>query len=265
MRLDKLLVVRDFFSSRERAQDAIIQKTVTVNGKIVDKPSKEVADDASIEVIDIFNKYVSRGGLKLEKAIEEFELDFTGKSVLDVGSSTGGFTDCALKHGATFVTAVDVGTNQLHPSLMNIPEVQSIENRDFRELTPDEVGNRQYDFIVSDVSFISLSYLLPHFKPFLKDDGQCVLLIKPQFEAGASFLNKSGIVTDEKGYKIAIQRVTQEAVLNGLYLNRINISTLFEKVKNVEFISLFSHTDTRFHLDYNALFKTVKEVKKSLK
>ena len=99
----------------------------------------------------------------------------------------------------------------------------------------------------------------------IKDDGQCVLLIKPQFEAGASFLNKSGIVTDEKGYKIAIQRVTQEAVIHGLYLNQINISTLFEKVKNVEFISLFSHTDTRYRLDYNALFKIVKEVKKSLK
>lgn len=265
MRLDKLLVSREFFTSRERAQDAIVQKTVTVNGKIVDKPSKEVAEDATIEVIDIFNKYVSRGGLKLEKAIEDFGLDFVGKTVLDVGSSTGGFTDCALKHGAAFVTAVDVGTDQLHPSLQNLPQVQSIENRDFRELTPEEVGGRRYDFIVSDVSFISLSYIIPYFKPFLKEGGQCVLLIKPQFEAGASFLNKSGIVTDEKGYKIAIQRVTQEAVIHGLYLNQINISTLFEKVKNVEFISLFSSTDTRYRLDYNALFKTVKEVKKALK
>lgn len=265
MRLDKLLVSRDFFTSRERAQDAIIQKTVTVNGKLIDKPSKEVAEDATIEVIDIFNKYVSRGGLKLEKAIEDFELDFSGKSVLDIGSSTGGFTDCALKHGASFVTAIDVGTEQLHPSLRNLENVQSIENHDFRELKPDEVGNRQYDYIVSDVSFISLSYLIPFFKPFLKEEGMCVLLIKPQFEAGASFLNKSGIVTDEKGYKIAIQRVTQEAVVNGLYLNKINISTLFEKVKNVEFISLFSHTDTRYRLDYNDLFKIVKEVKKGLK
>ncbi len=265
MRLDKLLVSRDFFASRERAQDAIIQKTVTVNGKLIDKPSKEVAEDATIEVIDIFNKYVSRGGLKLEKAIEDFELDFSGKSVLDIGSSTGGFTDCALKHGASFVTAIDVGTEQLHPSLRNLENVQSIENHDFRELKPDEIGNRQYDYIVSDVSFISLSYLIPFFKPFLKEEGMCVLLIKPQFEAGASFLNKSGIVTDEKGYKIAIQRVTQEAVVNGLYLNKINISTLFEKVKNVEFISLFSHTDTRYRLDYNDLFKIVKEVKKGLK
>ena len=151
MRLDKLLVSRGFFSSRERAQDAIVQKTVSVDGKIVDKPSKETAEDAAIEVIDIFNKYVSRGGLKLEKAIADFGLDFTGKSVLDVGSSTGGFTDCALKHGAAFVTAVDVGTGQLHPSLQGLPQVQSIENRDFRELTPEEVGGRRYDFIVSDV------------------------------------------------------------------------------------------------------------------
>ena len=121
MRLDKLLVTREFFTSRERAQDAIVQKTVSVDGKIVDKPSKEVAEDAALEVIDIFNQYVSRGGLKLEKAIADFGLDFTGKTVLDVGSSTGGFTDCALKHGAAFVTAVDVGTGQPRPEGGQIP------------------------------------------------------------------------------------------------------------------------------------------------
>ncbi len=265
MRLDKLLVAREFFSSRERAQDAIVQKTVMVAGKIIDKPSKEVAEDADIEVIDIFNKYVSRGGLKLEKAIEIFGLDFSGKEVLDIGSSTGGFTDCALKHGAAHVTAVDVGTRQLHESLSGHPQVLSLENKDFRELTPEEVGNRRYDFIVSDVSFISLTYLLPYFRPFLKDDGKCVLLVKPQFEAGASFLNKSGIVTDEKGYKVAIHRVEVEALNNGLHLNQIGISTLFEKVKNVEFLAVFSYKDTHFHFDYGQLFKDVKDLRKSLK
>lgn len=265
MRLDKLLVARGLFPSRERAQDAIVQHTVTVNGKLIDKPSKEVADDAAVEVIDIFNKYVSRGGLKLEKAIADFQLDFGGKSVLDIGSSTGGFTDCALKHGAAHVTAIDVGTRQLHPSLQGLPQVLSIENRDFRELTPQEVGNRQYDFIVSDVSFISLTYLIPYFHPFLKPDGQCMLLIKPQFEAGASFLNKSGIVTDEKGYKVAIHRVEMEALNHGLHLNNLAISTLFEKVKNTEFLSLFSLTDNHFRIDYPDLFKQVKEVRKNLK
>lgn len=265
MRLDKLLVAREFFTSRERAQDAIIQKTVTVGGKIVDKPSKDFPEDADIVVIDIFNKYVSRGGLKLERAIEEFGLDFSGCDVLDIGSSTGGFTDCALKHGAAHVTAVDVGTAQLHPSLQNHPQVLSIENTDFRELTPEAVSNRQYDYIVSDVSFISLTYIIPYFRPFLKDGGKCVLLIKPQFEAGSSFLNKSGIVTDEKGYKVAIHRVEVEALNHGLHLNRIGMSTLFEKVKNAEFLAEFSYVDTHYRFDYAELFKRVKEVRKALK
>lgn len=262
MRLDKLLVFRKIFTSRERAQDAIAQKTVSVNGKIIDKPSKDFSEDVDIEVIDIFNKYVSRGGLKLEKAIIDFALDFNGKDVLDVGSSTGGFTDCALKHGAAHVTAVDVGNGQLHESLQGHPQVFSIENKDFRELTPGEVGHRKYDFIVSDVSFISLTYVIPYFLPFLKEDGKCVLLIKPQFEAGPSFLNKSGIVVDEKGYKVAIHRVELEALNQGLHLNKISMSTLYEKVKNVEFLSLFSLSDHHFHVDYPALFKTVKETKK---
>lgn len=265
MRLDKLIVTRGLFSSRERAQDAIVQHTVKVDGRIIDKPSKEVPEEANIEVIDIFNKYVSRGGLKLEKAIADFQLDFAGKSVLDIGSSTGGFTDCALKHGAAHVTAVDVGTRQLHPSLQGLPQVLSIENRDFRELTPQEVGHRQYDFIVSDVSFISLTYIISYFQPFLKSDGQCVLLVKPQFEAGASFLNKSGIVTDEKGYKVALRRVEMEALNHGLHLNNLAVSTLFEKVKNTEFLSLFSTTDNHYHIDYIELFKKVKEIRKSLK
>ncbi|MBO4645216.1 MAG: TlyA family RNA methyltransferase [Bacteroidales bacterium] len=265
MRLDKLLVTRGIFSSRERAQDAIVQKTIAVDGKIIDKPSKEVVDDACIEVIDIFNRYVSRGGLKLEKAVEDFGLDFSGKTVLDVGSSTGGFTDCALKHGAAHVTAVDVGCGQLHPSLQNHPQVQSIENCDFRELAPADTTHHTHDFIVSDVSFISLTYLMPHFKAFLKEEGQLVLLIKPQFEAGPSFLNKSGIVTDDKAYKAAIRRVELEALNHGFHLNNLTISTLFEKVKNVEFLSLFSLTDNHFHIDYPTLFKAIKELRKNLK
>ena len=266
MRLDKLLVQRGYFSSRERAQDAVLQKTVTVNGTLVTKPSKETAEDAAIEVIDIFNKYVSRGGLKLEKAIADFGLDFSGAAVLDVGSSTGGFTDCALKHGAAFVAAVDVGTNQLHPSLRSHRQVLSIENKDFRELSAEDVGDRTFDFIVSDVSFISLTYIFPFFSKFLKNDGKLVLLIKPQFEAGASFLNNRGIVTSEKGYKLAIQRVEKEAVNNHFSMIGLSISTLFEKIKNVEFLSLFEreNVNTQFKIDYNQLFEDVKKLKKQV-
>jgi 23S rRNA (cytidine1920-2'-O)/16S rRNA (cytidine1409-2'-O)-methyltransferase len=231
MRLDKLLVEKKYFSSREKAQLTISQKLVKVNGEIVDKSSKDIDETATIEIIDIFNKYVSRGGLKLEKAITDFSLDFKGKRVLDIGASTGGFTDCALHAGADFVFAVDVGTEQLSPTLQNHPRVKFLENKDFRELSLEETGGKPFDFIVSDVSFISLTYIIPYLAPFLAEDGKLMLLIKPQFEAGASFLSKSGIVKDDKGLKISIQKVELEAINNGYFLNKLSISTLLKKIK----------------------------------
>ena len=134
MRLDKYLIENNFFSSREKAQTAIKHNTVKVNGNIVTKASMDITDQMEVEVIDLFNKFVSMGGLKLEKAMEDFGLDFQGKSVLDIGSSTGGFTDCALQNGAAHVVAVDVGTQQLADSLRQDSRVTSIENKDFREL-----------------------------------------------------------------------------------------------------------------------------------
>ncbi len=264
MRLDKYLTDNNFFSSREKAQTAIKHETVMVDGRIVTKASMEITDAMTVEVIDIFNKFVSMGGLKLEKAVKDFGLDFSGKSLLDIGASTGGFTDCALQCGAAMVTAVDVGTDQLVESLRNDPRVRSIENKDFRELTPEEVQNQQFDFIVSDVSFISLTYIIPYVDPFLKPDGQMMFLIKPQFEAGPSFLNKSGIVTDEKGYKTAIQKVVSCALSHRYYLQKLSISTLFEKQKNVEFLALFSRVPSRFEPNYQALFQEIKAVKKAL-
>lgn len=264
MRLDKYLTDNHFFPSREKAQTAIKHETVMVDGRIVTKASMDITDNMRVEVLDIFNKYVSMGGLKLEKAIKDFGLDFAGKTVLDIGASTGGFTDCALQHGAAQVTAVDVGTEQLVESLRNHPQVVSIENKDFRDLKPEGVQYQQFDFIVSDVSFISLTYIIPNVDSFLKPDGQMMFLIKPQFEAGPSFLNKSGIVTDEKGYKTAIQKVVNEALTHHFYLQKISVSTLFEKHKNVEFLSLFSRIPSRFVPDFASLFQEIKAIRKSL-
>ena len=265
MRLDKYLTDNNFFPSREKAQTAIKHETVMVDGRIVTKASMEITDSMKVEVIDLFNKYVSMGGLKLEKAIKDFGLDFAGKSVLDIGSSTGGFTDCALQHGAASVTAVDVGTDQLVASLRDDPRVTSIENKDFRELTPEEVHNQQFDYIVSDVSFISLTYIIPYVDSFLKPDGRMMFLIKPQFEAGPSFLSHSGIVIDEKGYKTAIQKVVSCALNHRYYLHNMAMSTLFEKHKNVEFLALFSRVPSRYEPDYAKLFQEVKAVKKELR
>ncbi len=264
MRLDKYLTDNNFFPSREKAQTAIKHETVKVDGRVATKPSMDITDAMKVEVTDLFNKFVSMGGLKLEKAIKDFGLDFAGKAVLDIGSSTGGFTDCALQHGAASVTAVDVGTDQLVESLRNHPKVTSIENKDFRELTSEDVLNQRFDFIVSDVSFISLTYIIPCVDPFLKPDGQLMFLIKPQFEAGPSFLNRSGIVTDEKGYKTAIQRVVSEAMNHHYYLHGIAISTLFEKHKNVEFLALFSRIPSRFAPNYPVLLQEVKALRKNL-
>lgn len=264
MRLDKYLIENNFFPSREKAQTAIKHNTVKVNGNIVTKASMDITDEMQVEVIDLFNKFVSMGGLKLDKAIQDFELDFHDKTVLDIGSSTGGFTDCALQYGAAKVVAVDVGTEQLADVLRQDERVTSLENCDFRELTPADIQNQTFDFIVSDVSFISLTYILPYCRQFLKPDGKMMLLIKPQFEAGPSFLSKSGIVIDEKGYKVAIKKVVDEALNQQFHLQNISVSTLFEKHKNVEFLALFGLTDTRFRLDINKLCEEVKEVKKRL-
>ena len=264
MRLDKYLTDNNFFPSREKAQTAIKHETVMVDGRIVTKASMDISDGMVVEVIDLFNKYVSMGGLKLEKAIKNFGMDFEGKRVLDIGASTGGFTDCALQHGAVSVTAVDVGTAQLVDSLRENPKVQSIENKDFRELTLEDVQNEPFDLIVSDVSFISLTYIIPHIDPFLKPDGQMMFLIKPQFEAGPSFLNKSGIVTDAKGYKTSIQNVMSSAMNHHFYLQKFSISTLFEKQKNVEFLALLSRKPSRFEPNYPTLFQEIKDIRKQL-
>lgn len=263
MRLDKYLVSCGFYPSREKAQFAIMQKSVIVDGKIVDKPSKEIPETASIEIFDIFNKFVSRGGLKLEKAIQDFQLDFTDKDVLDVGASTGGFTDCAIQYGAKSVFAVDVGTLQFDESLKNNSRIQFVENMDIRDLTI-EITQKKFDIIVSDLSFISLTHVIPFLKPFLKENGELLLLIKPQFEAGVSFLNKSGIVNDEKGYKAALERVVKESLLNGYYLAHLGISTLWEKNKNVEFLAHFTSKNTNFKIQYDQLFNQIKLIKKAL-
>lgn len=264
MRLDKYLIENKYFTSREKAQAAIAHQNIKVNGIIVTKASKEIDDNMQIEIIDIFNKFVSVGGLKLEKAIHDFDLSFEHKNVLDIGASTGGFTDCALQHGASHVVAIDVGTDQLVDTLRHNPQVTSIEHLDFRKLTPEDVHNQDFDYIVSDISFISLTYILPYCHPFLKQEGKMVLLIKPQFEAGPSFLGRSGIVMDEKGYKAAIQRVVSEALNHHYYLNGITMSTLFEQHKNVEFLALFSRNDTHFILNMNKLCEDVRESKKNL-
>ena len=191
-RLDAQLVERGIARSRERAKEMIKSGAVTVNGKIINKPSYEVCSD---DVIVSSEKeiYVGRGALKLERAAQAFGLDFSGKICIDIGASTGGFTEYMLMHGAEKIYAVDVGKGQLAEKLKNDSRVINMENTDIRSVSPEDTGG-QADFISVDVSFISLEKILPDIYRLLKDDACAAVLIKPQFEAGRKDIGKGGIV-----------------------------------------------------------------------
>lgn len=195
-RLDSEMAERGLVKSRSLAQALIKDEKVAVNGKTVAKASFSVRADDVIEIIGELPRYVGRGGLKLEKAINDFSLDLTDKVCIDVGASTGGFTDCMLQNGAKKVYAVDVGTAQLDEKLRQDSRVVSLENLDIR-VARDEIDEK-VDFASIDVSFISLKLILPEIKRFLKKGSVFVALIKPQFEVGKQKLGKNGVVKDEK-------------------------------------------------------------------
>ncbi|MBP5430940.1 TlyA family RNA methyltransferase [Ruminococcus sp.] len=195
-RLDSELVARGLARSRERAKEMISSGSITVNGKIAKKPSDEVFSEDVI-ISSENDKYVGRGALKLEKAAKEFSIDLRGKKCLDIGASTGGFTDFMLQHGAERVYAVDVGHGQLAESLVKDSRVINMEGTDIRNVTAEDIGGKA-DFISVDVSFISLTKILPKVYELLSDGATAAVLIKPQFEAGRSDIGKRGIVKDKK-------------------------------------------------------------------
>lgn len=237
IRIDSWLVQNGFFDSRERAQLAIREGKVLCNGKLASKPSQNVQPGDSIEVAGDPLPYVSRGGLKLEKAIRVFQLDFSNKKVLDAGASTGGFTDCALKQGAAKVYAVDVGSDQLAASLRTHPQVVFYENFDVRQLSLEQLEGEQVDVIVCDVSFISLTHILPAFPPLLKPGGFIVLLIKPQFELEQRTALKGGIVKDPALRKQAVEKVLSLAQSLDFQLKGLTATDVEEGKKNVEYLA----------------------------
>ncbi|QNM14530.1 MULTISPECIES: TlyA family RNA methyltransferase [Fusobacterium] len=240
-RLDILLVKRGFFPDKDKAARAIMAGLVVVDDRRVDKAGTmiKIEDEPSIRIKGDNLKYVSRGGLKLEKAVTAFRLDFSNKKVLDVGASTGGFTDCALQNKALFVYSVDVGTNQLDWKLRNDPRVKSIENRHINDLTKDEIDGSIIDYIVMDVSFISIKKILPDLLTFFNPETKLMALIKPQFEANKEDIAKGGIVKDEKVHKEIIKDIVEFAKEHGLYLENLDFSPITGTKGNVEYISLF--------------------------
>ena len=238
--IDKLLVKMGFAESIAKAQALVMSGVVIVNDKRVEKPSEEFEVDANIRLKGQTTnlKYVGRGGLKLEKALEEFHICPDKYVCLDIGSSTGGFTDCLLQNGAKKVYAIDVGTNQLVWKLRCDARVEVRENVNARYLKSDDF-DENFDLIVIDVSFISVTKILPALVSLLKDDGKIIALIKPQFEVRKGEVGEGGIVRDEEKHQRVIEEVNQAAKENGLQIRNVIESPILGAEGNKEFLALY--------------------------
>jgi 23S rRNA (cytidine1920-2'-O)/16S rRNA (cytidine1409-2'-O)-methyltransferase len=233
-RFDKLLVEKGMVQSRERARALIMEGKVTVDGQTLEKPGLQVKVDAHLQIRGEDMPFVSRGGLKLEAALKAFGVDPEGKVVIDVGASTGGFTDCVLQKGAKKVYAIDVGYGQLAWKLQKDPRVVNLERRNIRYLKREEVAE-EADLILVDTSFISIEKFLPHLLGFLKEGGDLLCLIKPQFEVGRGEVDKGGVVKDPALHQKVIDRISQFSQGLGLKGREVIESPLLGPKGNREF------------------------------
>jgi len=242
-RVDVLCVEQGLFDSREKAKRAIMAGIVRDDYDYIDKPGTKIPVDSHLYIKGEKLPYVSRGGLKLEKAIQQFKLDLKDLLMLDIGSSTGGFTDCGLQNGIREVYALDVGTNQLAWKLRNDERVHVMEQTNFRYATLDMFQYGQPEFASIDVSFISLKHIFPPLSKILKLDSYIVALIKPQFEAGKDDVGKHGIVKDEDIHQRVIQQVIQYAHESSMSLVDLTYSPITGGVGNIEFLGLFQNKE----------------------
>lgn len=229
-----MMVEKGLVPSREKAQALIIIGGVKVNGQIMRKPGQKIREDAFIEIITPPCPYVSRGGIKLEGAIKGFSINVEGKVCLDVGASTGGFTDCLLQHGAKRVYAVDVGWGQLHWKLRNDPRVICLEKRNIRYLPKEEIPE-EVDLVTIDTSFISLKLVIPAVLKFLKEKAEILALIKPQFEVGKGEVGKGGVVRDPEKHKRVIEEIWTFSQNLGLHPVGVMESPILGPKGNKEF------------------------------
>lgn len=250
-RLDVLLVKKGFYPSREKAKSAIMAGLVFVDGQISDKAGMSINIDCDIKVKQNLCPYVSRGGLKLEKAIDLFSIDLKDKVCMDVGASTGGFTDCMLMNGAAKVYAVDVGYGQLAWKLRSDSRVINIEKCNFRYFDQSQV-DEEIDFMSMDVSFISLKLIFPMATKLLKDGGSILCLVKPQFEAGRQQVGKNGIVRDINVHVEVIEKVISYARENELIAKNLTFSPITGAKGNIEYLL---HLNKQKNIGYNMSYK----------
>ena len=234
-RLDILLVNRGLAPSREKAKTMIMEGNVFVNNNREDKAGSMFSDDCIIEIHGTTLKYVSRGGLKLEKAMTHFGISLEGKVCMDIGASTGGFTDCMLQNGAAKVYAVDVGYGQFAWKLRQDERVVCMEKTNIRYVTPEHIDDA-LDFASVDVSFISLTKVLGPAHALLKDHGQMVCLIKPQFEAGREKVGKKGVVREKSVHEEVIEKVISFALENGFSVHNLEYSPIKGPEGNIEYL-----------------------------
>lgn len=260
-RVDTLLVEKGFFDSRERAKRAVMAGIVYDEHDRIDKPGTKIDIETHLFVKGQTLKYVSRGGLKLEKALDEFDINIEDKIMLDIGSSTGGFCDCGLQNGVKFVYALDVGTNQLVWKLRNDPRVKVMEQTNFRYVEIERFSEGLPNFCSIDVSFISLKYIFERLIDILSDDGDVVALIKPQFEAGKEQVGKKGIIKDPAVHLDVLNKVFTYANHFGFKIEQLSFSPITGGHGNIEFLAhlrkgkqekefdfeqLVNHTNTHF-------------------
>ncbi len=235
-RVDVLLVERGFFDTREKAKRAIMAGLVYTNEERLEKPGEKVKIDTPLKVKGNIMPYVSRGGLKLEKALKVFDVHVTNKVLLDIGASTGGFTDCALQNGAKRVYALDVGYNQLAWKLRQDARVIVMERTNFRYVTPADLQEEMPNFATIDVSFISLTLILPTLKTLLGTGGDVVALVKPQFEAGREQVGRKGIVRDKKVHLQVIEKIIDFSIKQGYVVRNLSYSPITGGHGNIEFL-----------------------------
>lgn len=240
VRLDVYLVENGFFSTRQKSQVAILEGKVFVNNLKEDKPGTLIKEDAKVEYRGEKLKYVSRGGLKLEKAVQVFNIYLSDKVCIDIGSSTGGFTDLMLQNGAKKVYAVDCGTNQLDYKLRTDDRVVVMENTNARYLSKNDLSDNKIDFISVDVSFISLTKIIPVIKEVLDDKGDAVLLIKPQFEAGKELVEKKGVVRDETTQEKVVRTIVDSCLKDDFIIRGIDFSPIKGPAGNIEYLLYIS-------------------------
>lgn len=247
-RLDVILVEKGYFASREKAKASIMAGIVYVDGQRVDKAGTPVSDTSDFVVKEDICPYVSRGGLKLEKALSEFDFNLDGAVAVDIGASTGGFTDCMLKNNATKVFAIDVGYGQLDWKLRNDPRVVNMEKVNIRYLDFDTI-DKDVDFISIDVSFISLKLVLPVASKLLSESGSIVCLVKPQFEAGKEQVGKKGIVRDINVHREVVHNVIGYAAACGLFPNGLTFSPVTGAKGNIEYLLYLKKTVNELFTD----------------